>query len=361
MSVLNKDKLPSLDGLRGLAIIFVLISHFWIDNAIIEKTQLGKIGVHVFFVISGFLITTLLLKERYFQGKINLYFFYLRRFFRILPLVYLFIIVLIILNKAFMLNISNNSFYVSSFFVKNYPITNRGEDWWSSHLWSLSVEEQFYLFFPFFISTLNIKLYKKLVLVLIPLITLAQFVIQNKEYVGILYTNRIIHILINGFSIVFNDGIKIILIGSYLACYYFEYPTANIFKINNLKYTKYFSLVLFIIALLFAIGTYNLFNVVYVSDVIFSFVIGYIIILNLEANNYFAVLLSNKYIVHIGIISFSLYIWQQLFTHKQPWENLFPFSDNKFLNLIALLFISNCSYYLYEKKFLKIRDKFKSL
>lgn len=354
-------KLLSLDGLRAISIIFVLIAHFYIGNYYIDNSHIGVIGVHIFFVISGFLITTLLLKEKLNLGTINLKKFYIRRFFRIIPVVYLFILVLFILNYFFNLNIIDNSFYTSLSFTKNYPISNRGDDWWSSHLWSLSVEEQFYIIFSFFISSLSIKSYKKLVLLLIPVITIAQFIIQNSEYVGILYTNRILHILINVISIIFNDGIKVILIGSYLACIYFESSSSRFFNFDYINKNKFSTLILFTLAIIFGISTYHFFKVPYLPDIIFSFIIGYVIILNLNDNNIFSKFLNNKVIFKIGVLSFSLYIWQQLFTHKQPWKDTFLYGDSKFFNLISLLMVSLISYYFYEIKFLKIRDKFKAI
>lgn len=359
ITLVKNTKLESIDGLRAISIIFVLISHFYFKNSFIEKTHIGIIGVHIFFVISGFLITTLLLREKLKNELISLKNFYIRRLFRIFPLVYLFIFVLFFLNIFFDLKITNISFLQSLFFVKNYPIPNSGLDWYSSHLWSLAVEEQFYLLFPFFISKLNIKQYKKLILVFIITIPIANFIILNSGEVGFLYTNKFTHILINGFFIVFNDGIKLILIGSLLSCIYFEDP--NVFKKASILNAKYSTFLLFIMAVLFAVSTYHFFTIPYLPDIVFAFLIGIILIFNLDVNNFFAIFLNNKYLARLGVLSFSIYIWQQLFTLKQPWKDLFIYGDSKLLNLLALLTVSFISYHLYEKKFLKIRDKYKVL
>ena len=90
-SSLNNKKFPSLDGLRGISIIFVILSHFIFYSEFVAKTNLGVIGVEIFFVISGFLISTLLLKEQIINGGISLRKFYIRRALRILPVVFLFL------------------------------------------------------------------------------------------------------------------------------------------------------------------------------------------------------------------------------------------------------------------------------
>ena len=70
-------------------------------------------------------------------------------------------------------------------------------------------------------------------------------------------------------------------------------------------------------------------------------------------------LLNLKFIAQIGVLSYSLYIWQQLFTNKQPWGKMFTYGDSKLLNLIILLLAACLSYYFYEKKFLDIKNRFK--
>ena len=94
------DRIPSLDGLRAISIALALLSHllgtagFFLPLGIIQYIALGDLGVRVFFVISGFLITNLLLSEAAATGRIHIGRFYLRRTFRIFPPYYVFILVL---------------------------------------------------------------------------------------------------------------------------------------------------------------------------------------------------------------------------------------------------------------------------
>ena len=94
----EKLNLPSLDGWRALSIALVLLEHasrtMWFPTAFIPFVQHGGLGVRFFFVISGFLITWLLLKENEFTGSVNLRNFYLRRALRIFPIYFLYLFVL---------------------------------------------------------------------------------------------------------------------------------------------------------------------------------------------------------------------------------------------------------------------------
>lgn len=140
---LNQTHLPSLDGLRAIAVFMVVFYHLnvlWVS---------GGTGVLVFFVLSGFLITWLLLKEEDRFGKISLKLFYLRRTLRIMPAfyVYWFLLVgsLIVFSKHLFLGQAICSF----FYVNNYYQALMGDpNTGLSHTWSLGVEEQFYLLWP---------------------------------------------------------------------------------------------------------------------------------------------------------------------------------------------------------------------
>ena len=94
---ISKSHLPSLDGLRGISILLVVISHTFGDK---KPFYNGGFGVSIFFVISGFLITLLLLQEKYTTGSVSLKNFYIRRFLRIFPVAYLYLVVLLVLNST---------------------------------------------------------------------------------------------------------------------------------------------------------------------------------------------------------------------------------------------------------------------
>lgn len=173
-SVMTEDRLtlprghiPALDGVRGIAVLMVMVFHFTtfstfqptslIDHAVVKASNLGWAGVDLFFVLSGFLITGILYesKERgsYFRT------FYVRRTLRIFPLYYFFLAVLFVvlpLISAFELPQSVRADHLWFWtYLPNVLIAWRGwpegSDLLLGHVWSLAVEEQFYIVWPLFV------------------------------------------------------------------------------------------------------------------------------------------------------------------------------------------------------------------
>lgn len=155
-------RIPALDGLRGVAVVLVLIHHFtgnrdgagFVDAALARVGNAGWIGVDLFFVLSGFLITGLLLEARATRSH---YFrtFYLRRALRIFPLYFLYLAVvfgvaLIVLPNDWRTALLVRSRWLYLTYTANLAIPRQDEVWplWTGHLWSLCVEEQFYMVWP---------------------------------------------------------------------------------------------------------------------------------------------------------------------------------------------------------------------
>src|SRR5687767_4093454 len=106
---------------------------------------MGKLGVSVFFVISGFLITRLLIEERRLHGKISLRGFFRRRVFRIIPAYFVFLAAMVVAWKLGRIDLSWPQVGAAAAFVWNYAGL---PGWTLAHTWSLAIEEQFYLFWP---------------------------------------------------------------------------------------------------------------------------------------------------------------------------------------------------------------------
>jgi peptidoglycan/LPS O-acetylase OafA/YrhL len=145
----QSGRIASLDGIRALSIALVLFCHtsgtrFFPSFEYIRQYA-GNFGVRVFFVVSGFLITTLLLEELSKTGRISLKWFYFRRFFRIFPAAYAFILVFSILAFLGVVELSLPQILHAFTYTVNYQ---KVSNWNTGHLWSLSVEEQFYLLWP---------------------------------------------------------------------------------------------------------------------------------------------------------------------------------------------------------------------
>jgi peptidoglycan/LPS O-acetylase OafA/YrhL len=172
----SKGRIPSLDGWRALAIILVLGDHAVYATGFpqegwdwIGKIFHGDLGVRIFFVLSGFLISLLLLREVARTGCLSLKDFYLRRIFRIFPVYFTYLGVIAVFVIVGLYAESTSSWVGSLTFTRN--MVGQGESA-TVHLWSLAVEEQFYLAWP--VAFAALKLWKRptvyLGLLLIPMI-----------------------------------------------------------------------------------------------------------------------------------------------------------------------------------------------
>jgi len=141
------QRIPTLDGWRGIAVLMVLVSHFlpgYLHHPSWEQwLNLGQHGVQIFFVLSGYLITGNLLRE----GKIHLGRFYTRRFFRLMPAAWTYLLFLGLLNVFTHIKALGTDLWACLFFFRNY-IPETVSNTCTEHFWTLSLEEQFYLAWP---------------------------------------------------------------------------------------------------------------------------------------------------------------------------------------------------------------------
>lgn len=144
-----RERVPSLDGLRGLSILIVIVGHAAGTHGVplfFEKLHhLGNWGVKFFFVISGFIITKLLLDEQVRHGSINFASFFVRRTAKIFPAYFIYVLVIGVAATAGLVKLMPGDFWHAMTFTMNYHY-ERG--WYLNHTWSLAVEEQFYLVWP---------------------------------------------------------------------------------------------------------------------------------------------------------------------------------------------------------------------
>jgi len=153
----SSSYIPTLDGWRAIAISSVMVCHslhfygsadlvppHWrLFNDILAR--LGTFGVALFFAISGYLICTLLLVEREKTGVISLRSFYIRRAFRIIPPAFVYLGVLALLAAWGLIQLQRGELASAALFYSNYWTS---KSWFTTHFWSLSLEEHFYLLWP---------------------------------------------------------------------------------------------------------------------------------------------------------------------------------------------------------------------
>jgi peptidoglycan/LPS O-acetylase OafA/YrhL len=351
MSETNKNLLPGLNGLRAFSILLVILDHIdlkYHHSIFRDSVPLlfdGALGVNTFFVISGFLITYLLLKEENNYGKISLKSFYIRRSLRIFPVYYIFLLVCFLLQLAGRAHIDGISWLTSLTYTKYFsPAT----DWETTHLWSLSVEEHFYLLWPFVFKYFKNRrnLFMWCVIVMSPIIR----IIYYRHNVPI----------INPYT--FFWRVDAIMWGCCFAVYLDQ------IKKVVLKYANAITLLIpfAVLVLLFYIDKWILqyqwhlgvFTIPFGSTkgTVADICIGLILILSVYRNGLWSKFLNIPIVAYMGILSYSIYIWQQLFSCESlGFLSSFP------ANIFFIFLTAYISYNYVEKPFLKLRDKYKKV
>jgi len=182
---MNSDRIKPLDGLRAVAVLAVIVQHSWTSlppqiTVVFELTRLGPDGVRLFFVLSGFLITGILLNARrdaeaHSQGVGSVFAaFYARRALRIFPCAYVAMLVGWLIGLPAMRE--HGIWYLG--YVGNWPIAVPGLQFDArgiGHFWSLAIEEQFYLFWPALVLLVPLKRLKPVLYGLIAVAVVTRF------------------------------------------------------------------------------------------------------------------------------------------------------------------------------------------
>jgi peptidoglycan/LPS O-acetylase OafA/YrhL len=371
----NPSKLyfKNLNGFRFFAAALVILSHIELFKKRAGLANLwdtpfffeaGSAGVDFFFVLSGFLITSLLLKEMDETGKVDLKKFYLRRVLRIWPLYYLVLLlcyfvipeIQIFYFEGYSEGIFENfweKFWLSIFFFPNAALYVLKDIPYAAPLWSVGVEEQFYLFWP---------------------IILRFFPKNAKTYLGFI----ILFIALKGGLVVFNkmqviepdsyEKIKDLVVATRMECMgigglgaWLIFTKSKSGRILSSNVLIVVSLITIPFIFLFANSLFEL------HHILFS-VCFLVIILNSATNPKTFLNLESKFYLTMGNISYGLYLWHMLIVGLVlklllMWQ---PFTGEEFI-FNALLYIgafilstfwSYFSYNYFEKSFLNLKKKF---
>lgn len=336
-------RIPSLDGFRAIAIILILFCHSRLSlgfpQSLSDVARQAEVGVTVFFVISGFLITTLLLKEESENGKINIRLFYVRRALRIVPVYLLYVVFILFWRHFETIGLSKSNLLHVFTFTVNF---DKNKDWFLGHFWSLSVEEQFYLFWPAMLLLFR-KHLKPILLLLIAYSCIARVIAYKFPGYGLISLSPF-------FS--YSDAI---FIGAFGGILFFEKPGIFKHKILQSTIARFGALLLFLLFVFFTEhGKLAWVSLPFGNTIISLNVLFLIAAYITPSKGIIYKILNQKAVVHIGILSYSIYIWQQFFfigEVKGIWRT-FPY------NLLAIYGVSLASYYLFEKPFLKIKRHF---
>lgn len=368
----QNGRIPNFDGLRFLAAAVVAICHFDIIKAAygLERTgwrffsNAAQMAVSFFFVLSGFLITCLLLKEKYASpdNRFRIFRFYGKRIRRIWPLYYLLLLIaFFVLPQIQYLQMSGESGNTDHmkrlagylFWLPNYTEYRLGPQPFLGQTWSLAVEECFYLFFPvglFFVKKKNVFRYLFLLTVISLLLTVVVIFLKRYSQLSV-DVKSVMHVIAEKYRI-----------------YAFGAGAIAAWLLLNNDHIKWKGL-LFIRQKGLSLGLSLLLSFLVIGGVTFSFITQQVyaflfalLIYSLVSSGIRFALLNHRFILYLGKISYGIYMLHPLtmVICLQRCKNILP--DNclgelmMFItSLLMTILLSALSYELMEKHFLKGR------
>ena len=355
----QSSRLPGLDGLRGISILLVLMLHsVWYKHLhLSDQTAeylnqvtypLGTFGVPIFFVISGFLITYLLLREEAKNGHICLKNFWLRRFFRIVPPVALYVAIVVCYSLPVGSGLDLKDLTAVLLFFRNL-VSGGGM---TDHFWSLSLEEQFYLLWPLllFLAPRRWRLGAAVFLLLL---------FPVARIISVLFLEPARHDFVMRLI-----RFDFIMAGCLLALFWQASGYAGLNRaVGNMLFVGG---IVSIIAAWWLAYQYQLFpcsgDPRTLTDVILQEAITGLlgigicaVMITLVTNStVFGVLVNFSPLSGIGVISYSLYLWQQFFFFAPKLPHFMMYLPVRFCFAFG---VAACGYYFIEKPFATIRQR----
>lgn len=338
---------PEIDGLRAIAVVAVIIYH---TEIFIGKSQFlkgGYLGVDVFFVISGFLITSIILNEFQRTGNISIRGFYERRARRLLPALFIVILVSIlvgwyVLYPSQLIDFSN-SILSTLVFISNFYWEMTLQEYGAEsallkpflHTWTLAVEEQYYIIYPLIVLGI-VRYFKNYAIILLCCGLLAS--LQFAESLTTHDPSLSFYMLPSRFWELLSGGL--------VAFFYYQYP--------HKKFMRCLYRIMPIIGLFLII--YSLLYIKLESHhpgyVTLVPIVGTVLIIWFaNKNDVVTKLLSSKLFVIIGLISYSLYLWHYpIFSFGRIIDDT-PTWDDKILWILLTIIFSTLTYFYIEKPF----------
>lgn len=347
---IRRGRVPCLDGLRALSIMLVLVEHASPSAALprwaaaLDVGHIGYLGVSMFFGISGFLITLLLVRELDVTAAISLRAFFRRRAYRILPAYIAFLVAVFVLTRLHVFSLTATDWWGALTYTVNF--TPRPA-WEVGHLWSLSVEEQFYLAWPLIFVWLGQRRAGHgllLYLAAAPVLRLALWAVSPP----LLYA-------VNGRTPLRLDAIAAGCLLALLATRP-ELPTFLRYGRQHAVRTAAAASTLLIISLLLGrmSWTYGAVARYFVDAVALA---GLIWATPNAGSRRLGRVLESAPLVFIGLLSYSVYLWQQLLLNPhQPHGLTWTASHFGLIVLVSLV-----SHFAVERPFIRIKNRGRGL
>jgi peptidoglycan/LPS O-acetylase OafA/YrhL len=364
--------IKSLDGIRAIAIVLVLLFHFF------YTVEVGWAGVQLFFVLSGYLITTILLDTKSIDFKPFIKRFYWRRVLRIFPLYYFYILLVGVVFLVFSVpaDFPKTLPYLLTYSYNFLSILDEFKiDLFFTHFWSLAIEEQFYLFWPFVIFFFNKKALQYLLIAILILSPLsrhlfAEYLLNSTAYshfeigeiVYRLTTGQFDSFAFGALIPVFNLRERITKKGRVFAgigLFTLAICAWNYFSLKNTGYALNITSLGLPIGVLAngqhtwsysLIGLFSIAAILYITSTELK---G--IALKLRK-----LLLENRIAIETGKISYGIYVyhWIILAGYRKVIHPMVQHHLLSFLLYFVIVFgVSYLSFELFEKRFLRLKDK----
>ena len=337
--------IPELDGFRGLAILLVLIGrywefHGWSSNARNLAQSIAHLGVLLFFVLSGFLITGLLYRERSLTGSISFKRFYIRRALRLLPAFFLFLAtVAVLVRLGLVTDVPKIEFLECLLYLRNIL----GHSLSLGHIWSLSLEEQFYILWPITFLLLP----RKHAATIVAWICFA-FMIWR----GLAIAFRLFSYEHGIFYVRPYFRFDSILIGCLIALWLGSSASAYT-RLKKFAQGPW-SAVLWVALFFWATLGEALSRALHITicEILGAVVLACVV---LRSDSFMAKICRARWLCYVGTISYSLYLWQDLFISTDPpsWGLLRELP----LAFVVPLAIAIASYHFMERPILRLKNR----
>ncbi|WP_372965451.1 acyltransferase family protein [Marinobacter sp.] len=344
-TILQSNKLPGLDGFRMIAVMAVVLAHSGVGTLFFSARH----GVAGFFVLSGFLITWLLLKEYEKNGNISLKNFYIRRSLRIFPAYYAFIAVSISWDLFRGNDDTREVIFPALFYFVNYHNALEGHSSSSlAHLWSLAVEEQFYLIWPAIFLTL-MKRGKNTVLAFLLGAGVVVVIWRTVTYTVLDWGSSYAY---NAFDTRFDN----LAIGCALALLVERQRALHV--LNALSSQFWMPVVTFMLLFMsrqLAGDNYS-YGPGFTVDALLLAVL-LVQLVRLSCGRFWG-WLNHPYAVYLGVISYPIYLWHVWGVQAGLKLNFLPEPLQLFAGVVFSCCLAAGSYHLLEKRFLALKGRF---